>query len=50
MGYRRVVYRDLVGRPRRRWEDNVKTDFQEGALGAWTGLVWLGIGKRGGLL
>ena len=50
MGYRRVVYRDLVGRPRRRWEDNVKTDIQEGALGAWTGLVWVGIVKREGLL
>jgi hypothetical protein len=34
MGYRRAAYRDLVGKPRRRWEDNVKMDFQEEALGA----------------
>jgi hypothetical protein len=38
MGERRSVYRVLVGKPegtiplgraRRRWEDNIKTDFQE---------------------
>jgi len=38
MGERRVVYRVLVrkpegkrplGRPRRRWEDNIKMDLQE---------------------
>ena len=38
MGERRGVYRGLVGkpegkrplgRPRRRWEDNIKTDLQE---------------------
>jgi len=34
MGARRSVYRVLVGkpegkRPRRRWEDNIKMDFQE---------------------
>jgi hypothetical protein len=38
MGEERVVYRVLVGkpegkrllgRPRRRWEDNMKMDFQE---------------------
>jgi hypothetical protein len=39
MGERRGVYRVLVGkpegkrplgRPRRRWEDNIKADLQEG--------------------
>jgi hypothetical protein len=50
MGYRRAAYKDFVGKPRRRWEDNVKMYFQEGALGAWTGLIWLGIGKSGGIL
>jgi hypothetical protein len=34
-----------LGRPRRRWVDNVKTD---GLL--WTGLIWLRIGTNGGLL
>jgi hypothetical protein len=42
MGERRGVYRVLVGklegkiplgRPRRRWEDNVKIDFQEVGCG-----------------
>jgi hypothetical protein len=43
MGKRRVVYRVLVakpegkrplGRPRRRWEDNIKIDFQEVGYGS----------------
>ena len=42
MGERRGVYRVLVGkpegkrqcgRPRRRWEDNIKMDFQEAGCG-----------------
>ena len=42
MGERRVVYRFLIGKPegkitlkrsRRRWEDNIKTHFQEVGLG-----------------
>jgi hypothetical protein len=33
MGYRRAACRDLVGKPRRRWEDNVKMEFREEALG-----------------
>jgi hypothetical protein len=42
MGEGRVVHRDLVGkrqlgRPRRRWEDNIKRDLQEvgGGCGDW---------------
>jgi hypothetical protein len=47
MGEGRVVYRFLVGepevktslgRPRRRWEDNVKMDLQE--VG-WVGMDWI---------
>jgi len=47
MGKRRGVYRALVGnpegkrphgRPRRRWEDNIKTDFQELGCG---GMDWI---------
>jgi len=43
MGERRDVYRGLVGkpegkrplgRPRRRWEDNIKTDLQEVGCGS----------------
>jgi hypothetical protein len=39
-----------LGRPRRRWEDNIKIDLQEVGWGAWTGLSWLRIGTGGGLL
>ena len=50
MGERRGVHRFLVGkpegkrplrRPRRKWEDNIKTDLQEegGGCGDWMELV-----------
>jgi hypothetical protein len=59
IGEGRGVYRVLVGRtegkrqlgrPKRRWEDNIKMDLGEiGIDGAnWTG--WLRIGSGGGLL
>jgi hypothetical protein len=53
MGERRGAYRALVGkpegrrplgRPRRRWEDNIKMDLREVGWGAWTGSIWLRIG------
>jgi hypothetical protein len=59
MGEERGAYRVLVGRPegrrqlgtpRRRWEDNIKMDFQEVGLGALTGLIRPRIGTGGGLL
>jgi hypothetical protein len=59
MGERRGAYRALVGkpegkrplgRPRRRWKDNIKMDLREVASGAWTGLIWLRIGTGGGFL
>jgi hypothetical protein len=54
MGEKSGVYRVLVGkpvgkkplgRPRRRWEGNVKMDLQE--VGAWTRSSWLRIGTGG---
>jgi hypothetical protein len=39
-----------LGRPRRRWEDNIKMGLQEVGWGAWTGLIWLRVGTGGGLL
>jgi hypothetical protein len=59
MGERRGAYRALVekpdgrrrfGRPRRRWEDNIKMDLREVGWGAWTGSIWLMIGTGGELL
>ena len=29
-----------LGRHRLRWEDNIKTDFQDFSGEAWTGLIW----------
>jgi len=58
MGERRGVRRVLVGkpegkrplgRPRRRWEDNIKMDFRE-VGGVETGWSWLRIGTDGGHL
>jgi hypothetical protein len=33
-----------MGRPRRRWGYNIKTDLQEVGYGVWTGLSWLRLG------
>jgi hypothetical protein len=62
MGERRGVYRVLVekpegnrsvGRPRNRWENNIKMGLQEVGRGVWTGSSWLiigtGTGGGGGL-
>jgi hypothetical protein len=59
MGQRKGAFRALVGkpegrrplgRPRRRWEDNIKMDLREVGWGAQTGSIWLRIGTGGGLL
>jgi hypothetical protein len=59
MGEGRGLYRVLVGkpegkrpvgRPRHRWEDNIKMDLQEVGCGVWTGLSWLRIETGGGHL
>jgi hypothetical protein len=58
MGEGRCVHRFLVGkpegkrplgRPRRRWEHNIKTDLQE-VGGVETGWSWLSTGTGGGHL
>ena len=57
MGEDRGVYRVLVGkpegrrplgRPRRRWVDNIRMDVRD--VGMWTGLGWPRIGTGGGRL
>jgi hypothetical protein len=59
MGEKRNAYRILVGnpegkrplgRPRRRWMDNIKIDFREIGWSGWTGSIWIRIGTSGGLL
>ena len=59
MRERRGVYRVWVGkpegkrqlgRPRCRWEDNIKMDLQEMECEVWTGLIWIRIGTGGGYL
>jgi hypothetical protein len=39
-----------LGRPRRRWEDNIKVDLQEVGCKGWTGLSCLRIETVGGHL
>jgi len=39
-----------LGRPRGRWEDNIKTDLQVVGGGLGTGWSWLRIGTGGGHL
>jgi hypothetical protein len=39
-----------LGRPRRRWVDNIKMDLREIGCLVWTGLIWFRIGTSGGLL
>jgi len=59
MGEGRAVHRFLVGkpegkrplgRPRRRWEDNIKMDLQEVGGVVGTGWSWLREGTGGGHL
>jgi hypothetical protein len=56
MGKEKGVYRVLLGkpegkrplgRPRRRWEDNIRMDLQEGGCGGWNRFDWLRIETGG---
>jgi len=53
MGESRDVYRVLVGnpegkrplgRPRRRWEENIRWIFRKWDVRAWTGSMWFSTG------
>jgi hypothetical protein len=59
MGYMRNAYKIVVGkserkrplgRHRRRWEDNIRTNLKEIGGKFWTGCICLRIGTSGGLL
>jgi hypothetical protein len=39
-----------LGRPRRRWVNNIKMDLRKIEWDVWIGLKWLRIGVSGGLL
>ena len=39
-----------LGRPRRRWEDNIKMDLREMGCGVWNRSRWLRIGTSCGHL
>ena len=39
-----------LGRPRLRWEDNIKIDLREVGWGTWIGSIWLRIVRGGGHL
>jgi len=38
-----------LGRPRRRWEDNIRKGLRETGGRVWTGFIWLRIRTSGGL-
>jgi len=59
IGEKRDLYRVLVGnaegkkplgRPRHRWEDNIKMNLQEVGCGDWTRSNWIRIERGGGHL
>ena len=59
IGDRKGVYKVLVGkpeekipfgRPRRRWENNIKMNLQKVGCGTWTSWNWLRKGTGVGLL
>jgi hypothetical protein len=39
-----------LGKPRLRWEDNIKMDISGSRMESWTGLILLKIGTDGGHL
>jgi hypothetical protein len=46
--WRNLRGKSSLGRPKRRWEDNIKTDLQE--VEVWTGSIWLRVWTGGGHL
>jgi hypothetical protein len=39
-----------LGRPRHRWEDNIKWFLEKSGLVMWIGFIWFRIGTGGGLV
>jgi len=42
--------KETLGRPRRKWEDNIKMGLREVGKEAYTVFIWLRVGTSGGLL
>jgi hypothetical protein len=42
IGIGRPEVKTPLGKPRRRWKDNIKKDIQEWDGVAWTGFIWSG--------
>jgi hypothetical protein len=36
-----------LGRPRIRWEDDIRVDFEKYDGVVWTGFIWLAVGTNG---
>jgi len=53
-GYRvlveKVKRKRTLGRPRRKWEDNIKMGLREVGKEAYTGFIWIRVGTGGGVL
>jgi hypothetical protein len=45
----RASRKEATRRPRRKWEDNIKTGLRQDGV-VWTGLIWLKIRTGGRLL
>ena len=43
-GFLQYCYKRPLGRPRSRWDNNIKMDLQDVDWGSWTGLIWLRTG------
>jgi hypothetical protein len=42
--------RRATGRPKHRWEGDIKMDLKKYDGRKWTGLIWMGTGKSGWVL
>jgi hypothetical protein len=45
-----LVGKRKLGRPSRKWKDNIEMDFRKSGLMVWIGFVWPKMDTGGGLL
>jgi hypothetical protein len=46
--WRNLRRRRPLGKPRRKWEDNIKVGLQENGWESWTGMIWRRMETSGG--